>query len=597
MSDLELEVSNIAATCTVLGADIDWEAPKLPVFRLYREDESGYGMEILTSMGGLYCDVDKGVGARFSGGTNGVYATGRNDHGVYAEASAQTKAGVFGLSKAATAGFGVVGQVTGSNGIGVSGEVVDVSGVGVRGTAKSGIGVQGATDSGVGVHGSTDSGPGVQGVAKSGNGVEGFSSAPGHAGVLGNNDAKEGTSYGVLGTIKSSNGAGVYGASEAAGSCGVLGSGGAGTGVLGSSGAGTGVFGSSGGGIGVFGSGNSQGVFGYGKTIAGVTGWSDTGHGVFGNATSQTKFAVYGINSAGNAVGGASKTGAGVLGTSVSNNAVAGFSWAPLDVHRISVDPVSAGVAGVAATGVGVLAASLQGANAVGLYATAPTTAAIFKGNVVVDGTLFVTTGNSLIVQTPENKSGVVTFADGSQHLVCAIESPEAWLEDFGEAVLVKGKAHVALDPPFAHAVDVGRFHVFITPYGETAGLYVSRRTRRGFDVAERKPGKSSLRFSWRVVARPKSAKNKRFAKTTIPEFAKSKGNRRPNLKIAMPSMNGIDMPAPPKMPKPPKRAIPKLPEPPKLPKPSKLPKLPTAPRPSIRAQRAMAKARKSSAG
>src|SRR5262249_40902697 len=40
-------------------------------------------------------------------------------------------------------------------------------------------------------------------------------------------------------------------------------------------------------------------------------------------------------------------------------------------------------------------------------------------------------------------------------------------------------------------------------------------RTRNGFDVAERKPGKSDLRFSWRAVARPKSAKHKRFAKTS----------------------------------------------------------------------------------
>jgi hypothetical protein len=331
-----------------------------------------------------------------------------------------------------------------------------------------------------------------------------------------------------------------------------------------------GVLGIASDGTGVSGTGGALGVWGYGVSGAGVLGMSGSGHGVIGSASVQTKCGVFGINADGIGVGGSSRTGVGVLGGSVSHNGVAGLSTAPLDIQRIFVDPVFAGVAGVATRGIGVLAASLAGENAVGLYATAPAAAAVFKGNVVVEGSLIVKEGYNLIVQTPGNKNGVASFADGSHHLVCAIESPEAWFEDFGEAVLAKGKAHVALDPAFARTVDVRRFHVFITPYGETAGLYVSRRTKRGFDVAERKPGKSSVRFSWRVVARPKSAKHKRFAKTTIPEFAKADGNRRQNMKITMPNIDDIDMggrtvsevlkhtkaklPGPPELPKVPKR-------------------------------------------
>jgi hypothetical protein len=174
------------------------------------------------------------------------------------------------------------------------------------------------------------------------------------------------------------------------------------------------------------------------------------------------------------------------------------------------------------------LAQSLGDAG-VGLYATAPNAAAVFKGNVVVEGNLVVKEGYNLIVQTVGNKNGVVSFADGSHRLLYAIESPEAWFEDIGEASLVKGKAHIALDPSFLRVIDVNRFHVFITPYGETEGLYISRRTKRGFDVTERKQGKSSVRFSWRIVARPKSAKNKRFAKTPIVQSVNrlgSAGNR-----------------------------------------------------------------------
>ena len=100
------------------------------------------------------------------------------------------------------------------------------------------------------------------------------------------------------------------------------------------------------------------------------------------------------------------------------------------------------------------------------MYAQAGENAGVFKGNVTVNG--------HLVVQGAGAKNGVVTLKDGSHRLVCAIESPEAWFEDLGEAKLVKGTAHVALDLDFAQAVDTASYHVFITPYGDCGGLYVS---------------------------------------------------------------------------------------------------------------------------
>ena len=63
---------------------------------------------------------------------------------------------------------------------------------------------------------------------------------------------------------------------------------------------------------------------------------------------------------------------------------------------------------------------------------------------------------------------------DGTHRLLYSIESPESQFEDFGEARLVKGRARVAIDRDFAAVADTRQYHVFLTPYGDSHGLYVS---------------------------------------------------------------------------------------------------------------------------
>jgi len=58
---------------------------------------------------------------------------------------------------------------------------------------------------------------------------------------------------------------------------------------------------------------------------------------------------------------------------------------------------------------------------------------------VLVDGDLTVTGA----------KGAVVPHPDGSRRLLCAIESPESWFEDFGEGQLEDGAAHIDLDSDF----------------------------------------------------------------------------------------------------------------------------------------------------
>jgi hypothetical protein len=318
-------------------------------------------------------------------------------------------------------------------------------------------------------------------------GVFGETYGAGMAAVWGYNGVRGAESYGVVGDVATGLGAGVMG----------WGGGSSGTGVKGHSIIGDGVEG--------FTAGKGAGVYGQNDAKF-SSNYASNGPGVFGeglNGSDGVKGTSIGKTDSSGVVGFADR-GYGVSGLSSEGTGVSGFS---LTGH---------GVFGGSSAGIGVFALTRHGQSPA-LYATSRDVAGFFEGDVVVSGNLLVPTGQ-LVVGTPGNKNGVVASADGSERLVYAIESPEAWFEDFGEASLVEGKAHVALDRHFARTIEARRYHVFLTPYGETAGLYVARRTKNGFDVAERKPGKSNASFSWRVVAKPKGAKNGRFARTTAPE-------------------------------------------------------------------------------
>jgi len=97
------------------------------------------------------------------------------------------------------------------------------------------------------------------------------------------------------------------------------------------------------------------------------------------------------------------------------------------------------------------------------------------------------------------------------------VQSPESWFEDFGTARLVRGRATVRLDRGFAAVVRRDRLHVFLTPEGECRGLYVSRKSAAGFEVRELQRGTSSVRFTYRVVARRKDVDAPRLARVKLP--------------------------------------------------------------------------------
>jgi hypothetical protein len=91
------------------------------------------------------------------------------------------------------------------------------------------------------------------------------------------------------------------------------------------------------------------------------------------------------------------------------------------------------------------------------------------------------------IVKTHGEYSEALPHPDGSQRLLYAPLCPESWYEDYGRAQLVEGRVEVKLDSDFVAVLGVedGEYHVFLTPEGDTQGLYVESRSARSFIVRE----------------------------------------------------------------------------------------------------------------
>jgi len=84
-----------------------------------------------------------------------------------------------------------------------------------------------------------------------------------------------------------------------------------------------------------------------------------------------------------------------------------------------------------------------------------------------------------------------------------AMQSPENWFEDAGSGQLSNGSARIELDPTFAKTVNARvEYHVFLTPKGDSEGLYVSNETPQGFEVHEQRGGHSSIAFDYRIMAK-----------------------------------------------------------------------------------------------
>ncbi len=137
--------------------------------------------------------------------------------------------------------------------------------------------------------------------------------------------------------------------------------------------------------------------------------------------------------------------------------------------------------------------------------------------NFTVSGTVTVVGGFRI---HGKNANGQTVETYGSRSTV-----PD--IEDFGEAQLSNGSGYVRIDASLSNAIDNrSNYLVFITPEGDSNGLFVTAKTGAGFTVRENAGGHHSLAFSYRIVAKPFGADGARLA--VVPSVTQQIGVDRP---------------------------------------------------------------------
>jgi hypothetical protein len=290
---------------------------------------------------------------------------------------------------------------------------------------------------------------------------------------------------------------------------------------------------------------NSEGVFGNSASGTGVQGNStatNSNSGVAGvnSATTGTGYGIYGRSSNGPGMYGTSAVGNGVEGHSnaVVSNGSEGCDYLGKAPHCLagvegfySPPPSSNGVAGYGVagrsegfSGYGVYAENLGSGNA--LVAVAANGGVAIQGYILDSYTDFFDVHyygsdcnidhNANLTCTGKIQGGSElsvrhTTSEGRHVLAYAAESASRTIEDAGTARMSDGVANVQIDPAFASVMDRKWYYVFLTPLGDTRGLYVSMKTASAFQVRETERGRSNLEFDYRIVAHPLGAKDDRL--------------------------------------------------------------------------------------
>ena len=347
-------------------------------------------------------------------------------------------------------------------------------------------------------------GPGLEGISAKGPGVIGQTTSSGsHAGVLGqdkstspNEAGVEGTSANGAGLIgQSTNGPGVASLSKTADGLDARTVRNSSTLLSGASG----VFG---------GDGSSDG----GHLNAGVTGSSFNGIGV----QAISDFWV-GVNAVG---GGTAPSAGGTLNypaLSIVANTTGSSVDDLIDACGPGTDPCDAQSAVFVVNGLGDVG-SAHGLLEMGGEIRSLTDI-ISEGSFVVEGSGDYEKNGACVagcaVATPTSAGRAVT--------TYASMTSQPTVEDFGEAQLVDGQAYVRLSSDFANVVDQRMAYlVFITPEGD-ANLYVSSKTHNGFEVDETHGGRSTILFSYRIVAKPFGSHEARLPTVELPRLRGSR--------------------------------------------------------------------------
>jgi len=441
----------------------------------------------------------------------GVSGLSTSSSGVagYTSGNALNTAGVNGIAGATSGQLHIVAGVWGDSYQNVGVEGTSNQSDGVYGQSTVYNGVVGVSNAAIGVSGTSTSGTGASGSSTSGSGMVGYTGGSvfntgGVIGIAGPRTNFGGISgvwgdaanhVGVLGTSNSY--AGVQGTSVSA--PGVQGTSTSGSGLTGTSSTGDGILGLSFGNIGVYGIGGTSAIFGETNSTSGgdaaVYGLShNNALGVFGFSP---KFGVEGVSGGNSSTGAQSYTfvnGPGAVWGDGGAYAVTGTTDDGVGGQFFNNSSSQAALRAVNSS-------SFGGSHVADFSGTSGGCSFFGDGDVLCTGTI--------------SSSNVARAGDRAVKTY-SVQSAESWYEDAGSAQLINGVAHVPLDPAFGETVNAAiEYHVFLTPGGESEGLYVTNKTANGFEVHEQHGGHSNIAFDYRIMAKRAGHEKERLEDVT----------------------------------------------------------------------------------
>ncbi len=99
--------------------------------------------------------------------------------------------------------------------------------------------------------------------------------------------------------------------------------------------------------------------------------------------------------------------------------------------------------------------------------------------------------------------STIVKDLSGEDRTMFCPEATEVLFEDYGVGQLLNGSAKISLDEIYAKNITVNDKHplrVFIQLEGDCNGVYVTNKSKNGFEVKELSGGTSNVKFTYKVI-------------------------------------------------------------------------------------------------
>lgn len=206
-----------------------------------------------------------------------------------------------------------------------------------------------------------------------------------------------------------------------------------------------------------------------------------------------------------NGTSGGTGSGCGVVGITSQNGSLAAGVWGENN------NSTGTGVVGFGNAGGAVLMAGGSGGaftgTTTGLFAKSNSSAAsqaIYTDNFGSIVRVNYWNGSTQYkIQGAGTVSTVVKDLNNQAVVMHATETPEIYLQDYGQAKLLNGRVHIDLDPVFAKNVVINAAHplrVFVQLEGDCNGVFISGKSPTGFDVIELANGFSNTSFQYTVV-------------------------------------------------------------------------------------------------